>query len=226
MARITKIVNFSLTPEIYEQVNKLAKQRQISRSQVLREALKQYFASERRWQQIRKWGEETAKRLKIKNEDDVERTIDEYRDTNVYISAILFGGNPEKIRRLSKEGRVELLISEAIIAEVAEVLRRKFNWENWQISQTIDEIREIATLVIPRQTLFIIKKDDNDNRILECAVEGKAQYIVSGDKHHLLPLKEYQGIRILTPAQFLEAISHPLKTLQPPYQGSNIFAKF
>ncbi|RLE07912.1 putative toxin-antitoxin system toxin component, PIN family [Candidatus Aerophobetes bacterium] len=128
-------------------------------------------------------------------------------DTNVYISAILFGGNPEKIRRLSKEGRVELLISEAIIAEVAEVLRRKFNWENWQISQTIDEIREIATLVIPRQTLFIIKKDDNDNRILECAVEGKAQYIVSGDKHHLLPLKEYQGIRILTPAQFLEAIS-------------------
>ena len=79
MARITKVVNFSLTPEIYEQVNKLAKQRQISRSQVLREALKQYFASERRWQQIRKWGEETAKRLKIKNEDDVERTIDEYR---------------------------------------------------------------------------------------------------------------------------------------------------
>ncbi len=124
-------------------------------------------------------------------------------DTNTYISAILFGGKPEKIRKLSKEGKIELLVSEAIIAEVAEILRKKFNWESWQISQMIDEIRETATLVIPNQTLSIIKKDEDDNRILECAVEGKAHYIISGDKRHLLPLKEYQGINILSPAEFL-----------------------
>ena len=79
MARTTKIVNFSLPPEIYRWVDELAKQRKTSRSEVLREALKQYVASERRWQQIREWGEETAKRLGIKNEDDVDRIIHEYR---------------------------------------------------------------------------------------------------------------------------------------------------
>ncbi len=124
-------------------------------------------------------------------------------DTNIYISAILFGGNPERIRKLSKEKKLEILISEAIIAEVAEVLRKKFNWKSWQISQIIDEIRETATLIIPDQTLSMTKKDEDDNRILECAVEGKVQYIVSGDKQHLLPLKEYQGVKILSPAEFL-----------------------
>jgi len=125
-------------------------------------------------------------------------------DTNVYISAILFGGTPEKIRKLSKEKKIELLVSEAIIAEVAEVLRKKFNWESWQISQVINDIRETATLVIPHQTLSVVKKDEDDNRILECGVEGKAQYIISGDKRHLLSLKQYQGIRILSPANFLK----------------------
>jgi len=124
-------------------------------------------------------------------------------DTNIYISAILFGGKPEKIRKLSKEGKIELLVSEAIIAEVAEILRKKFDWESWQISQIINEIRETATLVIPHQTIFVIKKDEDDNRILECAVEGKAHHIISGDKRHLLPLKEYQGIKILSPVEFL-----------------------
>ncbi len=123
-------------------------------------------------------------------------------DTNIYISAILFGRKPEEIRKLSQEGKIELLVSEAIIAEVAEVLRKKFDWESWQISQVIDEIRETTTLVIPNQTLSVIKKDENDNRVLECAVEGEAHYILSGDKRHLLPLKEYQGIKILSKLSF------------------------
>jgi len=129
-------------------------------------------------------------------------------DTNVYVSAILFGGKPEEIRKLSKEKKIELLVSEAIIAEVAEILRKKFDWESWQISQVIDEIRETATLVIPHQTLSVIKEDKDDNRILECAVEGKAHYIISGDKRHLLPLKEYQGIKILSPSEFLRKMEY------------------
>jgi CopG family transcriptional regulator/antitoxin EndoAI len=80
MTRTTKIVNFSLPPEIYKEVEELAKQRETSRSQVLREALKQYVASERRWQQLRKWGQETKGRLGIKDEDDVERIIYDYRE--------------------------------------------------------------------------------------------------------------------------------------------------
>lgn len=126
-------------------------------------------------------------------------------DTNVYISAILFGGKPEVIRKLSKEGKIEILISEAIISEIAEVLRRKFDWASWQISQVVDEIRKAATLTIPRQSIILID-DDADNRILECAFEGSARYVVSGDRRHLLPLKEYRGIRILTPDEFLRLL--------------------
>lgn len=87
MARTTKIVNFSLPPEIYEDVNELARQTQTPRSQILREALKQYVVSERRWQQIRKWGEETAGELKIKDEDDVERMIHEHREEKARIKS-------------------------------------------------------------------------------------------------------------------------------------------
>jgi metal-responsive CopG/Arc/MetJ family transcriptional regulator len=80
MPRQTKIVNMSLPPEIYKEVDELAQQKGISRSELLRQALRQYVASERRWQQIRKWGEGSAKRLGIKDEKDVERIIDECED--------------------------------------------------------------------------------------------------------------------------------------------------
>jgi len=130
-------------------------------------------------------------------------------DTNVYISAVLFGGKPEEIVKRSREGELNLVISEAILKEIAEILRRKFNWQNWQISETLDEIRGFATLVIPHKAISVIKEDAADNRILECALEGKAGYIVSGDEHHLLPLKEYQGIKILSATAFLgSALSH------------------
>jgi len=125
-------------------------------------------------------------------------------DTNVYISAILFGGKAEEIRRLAREGEVELLISETILAEIAGVLKRKFNWSDWQISEVIKDIRLITTLITPTVTLSVIKEDEPDNRVLECATEGKGQYIISGDEHHLQPLKEYQGIKIVSPSQFLE----------------------
>lgn len=125
-------------------------------------------------------------------------------DTNIYISAVLFGGNSEKIRKLAGEGKFELLISENILVEIAGVLKRKFNWFDWQVSELIKDIRAITTLVTPVLSLSVIKEDEPDNRFLECAIEGKAQYIISGDKHHLQPLKEYQGIKILSPAQFLE----------------------
>lgn len=79
MARKTKIVNMSLPPEIYQEVEELARQKGISRSELLRQALKQYVASEKRWQEIRAWGEETARRLGIKDERDVDKLIHEFR---------------------------------------------------------------------------------------------------------------------------------------------------
>jgi putative PIN family toxin of toxin-antitoxin system len=125
-------------------------------------------------------------------------------DTNVYISAILFGGKSETVRTLAREGKVELLISEHILVEIAGVLKRKFHWLDWQISEAMKDIRAITTLITPAATLSVIKEDEPDNRVLECAAEGKAGYIVSGDEHHLQSLKEYEGITILSPTQFLK----------------------
>lgn len=109
-------------------------------------------------------------------------------DTNVYISAILFGGRPEEIRSAAKEGKIELLVSEIILAEIAGVLKRKFHFSDWQISEVIKEFRDFTTLVTPTRTLSVITNDEPDNRVLECAVEGDAQYVISGDERHLQPL--------------------------------------
>ncbi len=128
-------------------------------------------------------------------------------DTNVLVSATLFGGNPEQILDSAEEGKIKILISEEILEEFKGVLQRKFGFSLDIVEITVSAIKEISTLVTPTQRLNVIKKKEDDNRILECAVEGKVQYIVSGDKRHLLPLKEYQGIKILSPAQFLKAIS-------------------
>ena len=78
MPRQTQIINSSLLPEIVKEVDKLAKEKKVSRSEILREALKQYIKSEKLWQKIYKIGEETAKELNIK-EEDVERMIQEFR---------------------------------------------------------------------------------------------------------------------------------------------------
>jgi len=127
-------------------------------------------------------------------------------DTNVYISAILFGGKPERLRVLARERRITLLVSEDILAEIALILKRKFDWPDTQIDYTLEGLRAITTLTTPREQLNIIADHEPDNRFLECAVEGKADFIVSGDKRHLLPVKEFRGIRIITVGAFLDLI--------------------
>lgn len=79
MARQTKIINMSLPLDIYSQVDKMAKKRGVSRSEILKKALEVYIMQEKRWELIYKWGEERAKELKIKDEEDVERLIQEFR---------------------------------------------------------------------------------------------------------------------------------------------------
>lgn len=137
----------------------------------------------------------------------VNKMLKVVTDTNIYISAILFGGKPEQVRELARKGKIELLISEATLTEVAGILKRKFSWPDWQISETIEGFRTGTTLVTPKRTLKVIKGHDPDNRILECAIEGKARYIISGDEHHILPLKEYQSIKIVSPATFLREMN-------------------
>jgi uncharacterized protein len=124
-------------------------------------------------------------------------------DTNIYISAILFGGKPEKIINLAASEKIILFISHAIIAEVASVLKNKFKWNNRQVEDVDQFSREISVLVTPSNQVNIVTADNADNRILECALESQANYIISGDRQHLLPLKTFNDIKIVSASDFL-----------------------
>ena len=125
-------------------------------------------------------------------------------DTNVLISAILFGGKPRSVCELILEGQYKLGISQSILGEFISVLTRpKFDYPAQWIDVTVSELKAIADIVVPSGSVFAISEDPDDNRIIECAVEYGADYIISGDKH-LLKLGEYQGVRILDAASFIE----------------------
>ena len=125
-------------------------------------------------------------------------------DTNVLISAILFGGSPRKCLDLAIEGEIELYLSKKIIREVEGVLsREKLNIAEENLRYIISSLDSIAKFVSPKSKLDIIKKDPQDNKLLECAIESEADFIISGDIH-LLELSEFRKIKILKPAEFLK----------------------
>ncbi|MBM3237636.1 putative toxin-antitoxin system toxin component, PIN family [Candidatus Poribacteria bacterium] len=124
-------------------------------------------------------------------------------DTNVFISGLNFKGTPGEILDLMRSEMIEVFISPFIFEEIKRVLEEDFGWERELIEKTLKMIRDKTIEIQPKIKVLIIKEKEADNRIIECAVEGKAQYIISGDKRHLLSLKEYKGIKILSPAEFL-----------------------
>lgn len=128
-------------------------------------------------------------------------------DSNVYVSALIYGGKPEDLikRCHGRNKQIELYCSPTILKETADVLSSdKFNWPEPRIIKVIRHIARIANIVEPKSVISVLS-DKSDNRILECAQESKADFIVSGDSH-LLNLKEYENISILKPAQFLELL--------------------
>jgi uncharacterized protein len=126
-------------------------------------------------------------------------------DTNVIVSALHFPRSRlARILTLIQTGRVDLSISQFILAEAEGVLVGKFDWTKDRAREAREVIRSMAADVIdPKESVTVIKGSDADNRILECAVEAKADFLITGDKEHLLPLGTFQGVRIVSPAEFL-----------------------
>src|SRR5262249_33895482 len=127
-------------------------------------------------------------------------------DTNVFISAFLHPDRPIfQIIQQAIERRYHLLISPALVQELGRVLREDFGVEDQLRIQRLKILVRAAEIVIPKTTLEVIKEDPADDRVLECAVEGQADLIVSGD-YHLRRLKSYQGIPIVRPVDFLRTL--------------------
>ena len=131
-------------------------------------------------------------------------------DTNVLVSGTFWKGNSFEILRKIDAKEVENVLSSDIIKEYERVINSEEILEKKaEKSLVIDEVSQRvvtnSTIVEPKEKLNIIKDDLSDNRILECAVEGMVDYIVSQD-NHLLKLKEIEGIKIITPEEFLYKI--------------------
>ena len=121
-------------------------------------------------------------------------------DTNIYVSAFQFGGM--RLLHMAVNGDIEIAVSPAIIEEVIRVLRDKFHWDGYRLHDARQQILGFARLIPPAQTLDVVKEDEPDNRILECALESGSDFIVSADKD-LLRLGNYAGASILRAADFL-----------------------
>ena len=127
-------------------------------------------------------------------------------DTNVFVSGLTFKGKPREVLDLVWRGDIESYISPFILKELEETLRKDFSWDRDQIKHTIEKIKARTILIQPKNKVSVIKENADDNHILECAIEGKVQYLISGDRKHLLPLKEYQGTKIISPSDFLKLL--------------------
>ena len=126
-------------------------------------------------------------------------------DTNIYISAILFGGTPEQVLNLARYGAIEIFISKQILAEIIKVLKLKFGWSKTQLVEVEAEIKRLTYRVDAKSKIKAIKSDPEDNKFLEAAIESKSDFIISGDKH-LLDLRSYKNIEIISAKKFFDLV--------------------
>ncbi|MBF0608919.1 MAG: putative toxin-antitoxin system toxin component, PIN family [Candidatus Magnetobacterium sp. LHC-1] len=130
-------------------------------------------------------------------------------DTNVIISALYNpNGRPASLLKSARKGQIRNFISAPILAEVQRILSDKLNWPKTEVSIAINWLQGFSTVVEPKTHLEVIS-DPPDNRILECALESQADYIVSGD-HHLTDLQHFKGIKIIAPSKFEKILERPL----------------
>lgn len=123
-------------------------------------------------------------------------------DTNILVSALVFpGGRGDAALRRIIAGTDQLVMSRAILDELLDVLSRKFARDAEELAHGAVFISELAMVVAPRRRLRVVQ-DDPDNRILECAIAGRAEAIVTGDKA-LLTLKNFRNIPVVTLRTYL-----------------------
>jgi putative PIN family toxin of toxin-antitoxin system len=124
-------------------------------------------------------------------------------DTNIFVSALVVPGRraDEALSRII-EGRDTLVVSRPTIRELLDVLARNFARDAEELSRVAVFVADLGNLVEPNRELSVLS-DEADNRVLECAVTGQADLLVTGDRE-VLSLGEYEGVQIVTLREYLE----------------------
>ncbi len=127
-------------------------------------------------------------------------------DTNVVVSALKFGGKPLLLlQECLTSPSIEMVMSHDIVQEVLEVMARKFEYGPRELLLTENLLTKNSSMVMPAKSIKIVR-DSKDDKFVEAAVEGDAEYIISGD-FDLLDIGSYKNIKIITVARFWEIIT-------------------
>ena len=128
-------------------------------------------------------------------------------DTNIIVSGLLFGGPPSKVVNAAIDRRFIWVTSPYLIEELERVLGyKKFALSEREVKILLTPLIEISEVIIPTTTVDIIERCPADNRVLECALDGKGSFIVTGDRRDLLSIKKFHHVEIITAKSFLEKI--------------------
>lgn len=128
-------------------------------------------------------------------------------DTNVLFSGLGWRGTPYRCLELARTGLVEGMTCREILDELAEKLETKLHLSPAHITDTIGELLTFLRLVTIPHRLQVVIADPDDDKVVECAMVGGATHIVTGDRRHLLPLGSYQGVAIVSAADFLALVT-------------------
>jgi putative PIN family toxin of toxin-antitoxin system len=123
-------------------------------------------------------------------------------DTNIWISGLLWRGKPYQCLLLARARLVQPAYCSSMAAELSQKLRHVFRFSENHVQAVLHDLRRLGEKVEITGDLHIINDDPDDDKFVECALVSGASLIVSGD-HHLLNLGEYQGIRVVTAAEFV-----------------------
>jgi len=128
-------------------------------------------------------------------------------DTNVVASASFWRGAPFDCLAAWAQGRCEAVVSPVLLAEYHETIEElSLEYPKRPFVKWVDALTDAATLVFPMERATGATPDPDDEMILECALAAEADYIVSGDKKHLLPLRRFRGFPIVSPSEFLRRL--------------------
>lgn len=131
-------------------------------------------------------------------------------DTNLVVSAFLWGGNPRRVLEVAQDGVIDLFTSRDMLSELDEVLsrdkfRQRLEAVNSSVGEILDQYEALAELIEVHEIEPVVIRDPDDDAVIACAVFAECELIVSGDKD-LLDLEEYGSIRILTADDFLREL--------------------
>lgn len=139
-----------------------------------------------------------------------KRKLTAVLDTNVWISAMIWGGPPAKIIKAAENGQIRIFVTEEIIEEISQTLqyqrlREVYESANVNRQQLMETVLRAGKLVQVKSSVSVVDEDPSDNKFLECVLASEADYVVSGDRH-LVKLKKYGKTRVVTVGEFIKVL--------------------